>query len=291
MESNIRLIPFDHRKRPNLAFDILRLENLLTRKNLDHQPTQLHRVDFYLLLLICSGQGHHTVDFHSYPLQRGSILSIRKNQIHRFEPGEAQGFILIFTHEFMHSHLEKLEALKTLQLFNELLGHPHIALEESDFEEIISLVNQLREEFDKPLDEFSPGILRSYLHVLISKLYRYKSRENLMVKDRQYLEGFIHLQQLVEAHCMKTRRVQDYAELMGYSAKTLNKITKSIINQSAKTFIDEILITQIKRTLMHTPWSVKEIAYKAGFEEPSNLYKFFKRYTQVTPEAFRQKLQ
>jgi len=76
--------------------------------------------------------------------------------------------------------------------------------------------------------------------------------------------------------------------MMGISAKTANNITRSILNKSAKAFIDEECITQIKRMLLNTPLSVKEIAYEVGFEEPTHLYKFFKRQVGETPEQFRQ---
>ena len=74
---------------------------------------------------------------------------------------------------------------------------------------------------------------------------------------------------------------------MSVSTKTLNTITKSIVNKSAKAFVDEISTKQIKRLLINTKLSIKEIAYQSGFEETTNFYKYFKRQTQVTPEQFR----
>ena len=74
---------------------------------------------------------------------------------------------------------------------------------------------------------------------------------------------------------------------MGVSTKTLNNIVQSIVHKPAKIFIDEILITQIKRLLIHSPLSIKEVAYQSGFEEPTNLYKYFRKYTDITPELFR----
>ena len=66
-----------------------------------------------------------------------------------------------------------------------------------------------------------------------------------------------------------------------------NTVTKSIVNKSTKQFIDEINTKLIKRLLINTKLSVKEIAYQSGFEETTNFYKYFKRQTQTTPEQFR----
>ena len=80
----------------------------------------------------------------------------------------------------------------------------------------------------------------------------------------------------------------DYAKELGFSTKKLNMVVQSIVQKPAKVFIDEILMLQIKRLLFNSQLSIKEIAYVSGFDEPSNLFKFFKRYNQSTPESFRQ---
>ena len=69
--------------------------------------------------------------------------------------------------------------------------------------------------------------------------------------------------------------------------KTLSNITHHVAGKSAKAFIDGILTLQIKRMLINSSLPIKSIAYQAGFSEPTNLFKFFKRYTNQTPEAFR----
>jgi AraC-like DNA-binding protein len=63
---------------------------------------------------------------------------------------------------------------------------------------------------------------------------------------------------------------------------------KNIVNNSAKAFIDERTIMQIKRLLISTDHSIKEIAYTAGFSDPTNFFKYFKKFTDMSPEEFRQ---
>ena len=75
---------------------------------------------------------------------------------------------------------------------------------------------------------------------------------------------------------------------MGVSAKTLNNIVKDVVNTSAKSFIDERTVMRIKRLLISTDHSIKEIAYLAGFSDPTNFYKYFKKFADSSPEAFRQ---
>ena len=281
-------VKFENRENPRSTFDLLKLQDLFQRTDIAHDFEKLHKVDFFLILFIQEGRGLHTIDFKDYDLEKGTLLTIRKDQIHRFtKNGQIKGFSLLFTNEFLVSYLEKLEAQKSLQLFNELLGVPKIQLDQDDFEVINELIAGMEEEYFTIKDTYSLGIIRSQLHILITKLYRIKSRNSSLTINKKYLSSFIDFQKLVEEKAFITNSVADYAKLMLISTKTLNTISKSIINRTAKDFIDEIKIKQIKRLLINTTLPIKEIAYTTGFNETTNFYKYFKRLAGVTPESFR----
>lgn len=281
-------INFNNQQNPKAEFDIIKLEELFLRMHLKHSPFDSHLVKFYILIIIEAGKNIHTIDFTQYECQEGTLLTIRKDQIHKFHKNSSvKGTALLFTDEFLVSYLEKLEALKSLQLFNELLCEPVLQLQESKFQEILDIVKQLEIEYFNINDSYSSGIIRSELHILITKLFRIKSQNNPTAYNRKYLNEFIKLQKLAEDKVTKTNKVADYAEMMNVSSKTLNNITKDIINKTAKEFIDDICIKQIKRLLINTKLSIKEIAYTSGFDEITNFFKYFKRQTKLTPEQFR----
>lgn len=287
MDTDILQIKFRKGDNQKLSFDFVYLEELLSRKNLSHSPLDIHRVDFFVILIITEGIGRHTVDFKEFEIEKGSVLTIRKDQVHRFHSHQAKGLLMLFTEDFVAGYLETLEAQKTLQLFNELLGSPKLALTEKQFDEIMRTVESIQQEFDQLEEPFAQAILRSLLHILISQLFRVKSKRDHGLGEKKYLSAFISFQQLVEQQCFQTKTVKDYASQMGYSTKTLNTIVKSIVGKTAKAFIDEIVIMQIKRLLIHSPKSIKEIAYQAGFEEPTNLFKYFRKLAGVSPASFR----
>lgn len=284
-------IKFRNQQRPNAAFDLLDMNAIFQRENLGHSPFQLHLVAFYLIIFIESGTGKHTIDFTDYTYKKNTILTIRKDQFHKFfKNNTAKGTVLLFTDDFLISYLEQLEALKSLQLFNEVLGAPKIQLNKKQGEETVSLINRIRQEYFHANDGYSFGIIRSELHILIAKLFRIKSQGASSGTERKYLAAFIKLQFMVEQHARRYNKVQDYADMMGLSTKTLNTITQSIVHKTAKAFIDEICTKQIKRLLINTELSIKEIAYYSGFDETTNFYKYFKRQTKITPEQFRMSL-
>lgn len=281
-------VKFQNSANPDSTFDMVKLEELLKKGAIDHSPMQLHKVEFYIVFFIAEGQGYHTIDFTDYKYKKGTVLTIRKDQIHKFSNGnQPKGYLLLFTDEFLIRYLEESEVQKSMQLFNELLGVQKLQLSNLEIKEIESSIKRIELEYLKVNDEYSAGIIRSELHILITKLYRIKSQKNQIIIDKKYLSEFIQFQKLVEQNVRKTTRVHDFADMMTVSTKTLNTISKSIIHKTAKEFIDEICIKQIKRLLINTPLSIKEIAYESGFEETTNFYKYFKRHVKMTPEQFR----
>ncbi len=288
---NIKQIKFENSQRDKAKFDIVPLEKLYEHKGLDHSIEEFHKVEFYVILLIENGKGRHAIDFINYDCKAGTILTIRKDQIHKFYKSDSlKGALLVFTDDFLERYLQTSESQKTLQLFNEALASPKIQLSKIHFEEIKTLYEQLKIEYFNNTDDHAVSIIRSTLHILITKLFRAKASTENLDFERKYLAEFITFQQLVENNVTKTTKVKDYALMMGISTKTLNTVTKEIVNKSAKEFIDEICIKQIKRLLINTQLSVKEIAYQSGFEETTNFHNYFKTRTSITPKEFRAKI-
>ncbi|WP_299257961.1 helix-turn-helix domain-containing protein [uncultured Aquimarina sp.] len=288
MNNDIKHIKFDNKTNPKSYFEVVQLEELLNRK-LDHDICKNHIVKFYIIIFIIEGNGYHTIDFVDYKYQKGSVLLIRKDQIQKFSKNSTvKGYLLIFTEEFIVSHINKLEALKSFQLFNELISFPKIELnvKENNFSNFHSLIEQTVSEY-KLKDEYSISITRSALHILITKLFRIKFNNGQLPNKKKYLTEFLSLQEMVEENCFTNKKVMYYAQKMGCSTKTLNNIVQAIVNKPAKNFIDEITITQIKRLLIGTNTSVKEIAYTSGFDDPANFFKYFKKYVGSSPETFR----
>jgi len=62
------------------------------------------------------------------------------------------------------------------------------------------------------------------------------------------------------------------------------------VDLSAKQFIIDRILLEIKRYLAQGELTINEISDLMGFDEPSNLTKFFKRYEGLSPKEFRTEL-
>ena len=287
MKKSLPEIGFANKDNPSSYFDIVKVEELL-KMNLNHDVGKNHLVKFFIIFFVYEGQGYHTIDFTDYHYEAGTVLLIRKDQIHKFfRSPNVKGYLLIFTEEFIVSHLNRMEALKSMQLFNDSLSYPKIIFNnKEEFSDFTILVKHMESEY-QTRDNFSVGITRSVLHIVVTKLFRIKAKAGHFVDSRKYMSQFLEFQRLVEEDCLVSRKVLFYSKKLGVSTKTLNNIANNLVNKSAKAFIDEIAILQIKRLLISTNDSIKEIAYKAGFSDSTNFFKYFKKFTDSSPEVFR----
>lgn len=287
MKSNYQRIDFKNKTNPKSKFDLVAMQDLMQGSYPDHSPFEFHHVDFFLIILFQDGNSNHTIDFIQHHCTKGTLLTIRKDQIHKFEKSEVKGSLLIFTYDFLGSFFTKEETYKSLLLFNEFLSSPKLQLTDNEFVKITDSIDRIREEYLVTNDEHSPSIIRSELQILISQIYRINRQGEEKHKTKKYLAEFISFQQCVQEKFSQSLKVKDYSKWLGFSTKVLNAATQSIVQKTAKEFIDEICLNHVKRQLINTDKVIKEISYETGFDEPTNFFNFFKKRIGRTPEQYR----
>ncbi|OJJ19156.1 hypothetical protein BKI52_20290 [marine bacterium AO1-C] len=291
MERAIKEIAFENKKADHDHFDLVYLEDIVNSTPKDHNQFEHHKIAFYLIMIITQEEGEHNINYRDYSFQKGTVFTLRKNNIHKFYKTKAKGKFLVFTEDFVIRNSNKTETLKLFQLFNEMLGSPKLQLNDDDFGEIESLIAQIEKEYVGVNDDYSIEIIRNLVQVLILKLFRAKSAANDSLKNKKYYLKFLSFQELVEKECFESKKVAYYAHKMGVTSKTLNNITQSVIGKPAKSFIDQIVILQIKRLLINSQLSFTEIAYQTGFDAPTNFFQYFRKKTGLSPRQFKENCQ
>lgn len=289
MKKELPAIRFD--KESNLNIEVMNFEQLFSKliQINRHDPFAPHKIEFYLILLVTQNSYSHFVDFKSYKVGVGSSLFVTKNQVHHFnkELQHAEGFGIVFNHLFVDAHYLLHDNLRLNRLFNYHIESPVIHRQDTREERLGELIQNLYKEYNSPDDFAKSEILASLLRVLLLKAERAKElRTPLQIKP-QWLDTFTKFKDLLENEYINSRNSKEYASRLFVSYKFLNDVVKKLTGKTVKTFIDDFVTIEIKRYLISTSLSVNEISYKTGFEEPSNMVKFFKKNTQTTPMAFR----
>jgi len=288
-DEQIPSINFVNRHQKTFEFEIISNREIL-EYNIpkEYNPFRPHRLRFYALLFIMEGEGQHYIDFKSYQYQKGSIIFISKEQVHAFEKNiHREASFLLFTQRFLEKSSLASNLLQQLSLYNYHLYPPVLQLNETDFPLVSDLILRIKAEYYGTDDLFTEEIIQSSLKILLCMAERIRKQKRKTEVPTRYQEEFIHFQRLLDQHLLDSRMVHFYAEKMNISTKKLNRIVQEIMNQPVKSYINEMLIIEMKRLLMNTNFNIKEIAYKTGFEDPTNFAKYFKKLAGQTPASFR----
>jgi len=292
MEKEIPKIAYNKDKK--LDIEVMTFAQLFSSLNQskDHNPYAVHRIKFYLVLIVTKNSYAHFVDFRSYQLTKGSALFIAENQVHYFtkELQEADGFCIVFNSQFMDKYYFLSDNHKLSRLFNYHIETPVIHQKEMGQDDFLGIASKLYDEYIFPNNFAKSEMLRTLLHVLLLKAERIKETQSESISSAKthWLEIFSNFKHKLEKEYVKTRNSRTYAANLFISYKFLNDIVKKLTGKTVKAFIDDFVTIEIKRYLVSTSLSIKEVSYQTGFDEPANMIKFFKKNTNTTPLKFRQ---
>lgn len=248
-----------------------------------------HRIKFYQILFITQGEGTHWVDFEPFPYRSETLFAVEKGQVQVYDlqPG-TQGYLILFTEEYLYRYSTDLAWLFNLTLFNSYFS-PVLYLSPPDIDELLALITQMAAELISGPNFARGDILRNLLRVFILKAERIKRSQNNANLPDSYKDHdlFIRFRNVLENSYASSREVEAYAAALFTTPKKLNQISHTYLGKTIKQVIDERVVLEIKRLLLHSDLTVQEIARAMGFSDPTNMTKFFKRYTQLTPAQFK----
>lgn len=286
LKKEIPHIQFNPSTAKTFGFEILPIEKIAREKEqYNHNPELPHQLKFYNLIFFTSGFGRHFIDFNWFPVQENSLVYLTKEQVNAFDFSKnLNGFCIIFTEEYFVKCFSNLSKDFVFRLFNPQLFSPILQIpKQSDFK---TYFNLLQQEFNHTESFNQKTIIESLFVILISKAEDLKKSQTVHITDSSKIKTFHKFTSLIESNLSKSRSADFYAKELTITYKHLNVICKELVNKTAKTVIDDFVILQAKRNLINSNLKITELAYKLGFEDPTNFSKYFKKHTNLTPNSF-----
>lgn len=260
------------------------------RKN---QPDTLrpHIHSYYQIIWFQSGTGQHFVDFVSHQVNPQTIFFIDKNQVHCFdEQANYTGYLLHFNEHFLTGDQQSDTILKH-HLFSNPDQQPYSTLSKDYISKLQVIISQIQEELTGTTTFGKPDLLRTFLKSFLILVYRSKmtnpvSAAEPLLQDEKRMQ-FIRFFNLVEQHYKEGLTVSEYARLMYISPRSLSDLTHQQINKTPSQMIQERIILEAQRLLVHSNLNISQVAYRTGFDDPSYFVKFFKKHTGMSPSDFK----
>jgi AraC family transcriptional regulator, transcriptional activator of pobA len=238
----------------------------------------------YLLIWCTEGFLNIVVDGKELTLKAHDVLTITSGQYHYFKKFEqVKGFMLEFTYDFFCKDDKDIELI----FHNGLFCH-------FDLNEVISIPN--------------PTVLDRHLHIiqeeLVHKPYQYlisvHSRIELILVeinrakvsrgDEIWKPDAVYLKflEIVRANFADNYPLSILAQKLTTTELKLNELSKLHTGKTAQMVIYGLIISESKRLLLYENLSIKEVAFKLGFNDPFYFSNFFKKHTEISPKSYKE---
>lgn len=230
----------------------------------------------YMLVWVTAGKTQQWLDFEPIILTAGTLAIVKPEQIHSYGTDrDWQGWIMLFQPETLSQ--TALAELDTSQL-------PNISHYSSDTAKV--LTQSLFQLYQDNTHSVPSLLLRYQLYALLIRILTLQEEKNAVPSSKSTAR-LSKFDELINRYFKQQHDVAFYAKSLHCSEKSLNRASLQADSRSAKQRIDDRIILEAKRLLLHSSESAVSISEELGFQEATHFNKFFKRKTGQTPIGFR----
>ncbi|MGI5472799.1 helix-turn-helix domain-containing protein [Streptomyces sp. CA-132043] len=238
---------------------------------------------FHQLITVKSGVLLCSVDFVEYVVEEGGWVWVRPGQVLQFRSDltAAEGTVVLFQPGFLST--ATADAACVDQRPRQLPLVPTGTARGPVRHTLEMLESEYHRLTDLPL-EVHVEVVRHLLSILVLRLSHLPGDRS---DPTAAGTAFRRFQQAVERDFTRSHHVADYAAALGYSVRTLTRATRAAVGCGAKRFIDDRIVLEAKRLLLHTDLSATAVGERLGFPGATVFNRFFRERAGETPAAFR----
>lgn len=259
------------------------LELIATRSQLFNWSIKPHiHTQLFQVFIVKKGSLLFQEATQEHQLQAPCIVLIPPTKLHGlvYKP-DVEGQILTLSESIIEDIFKTSSSIwKTFEDIR-ILSH----FEENSFDNIQqTLVNIESELFGENPERFL--MLRALLTEFFICLHRLTKQEEVQQNDSLMMTHFRKFQQLIK-QAENNKSIPEFADELNITPVHLNRICNAVAGKSAIELVHQNLISEAQKYLLHTSYSVSEIAYLLKFEYPNYFAKLFKKHTGLSPLEFR----
>ncbi|WP_228452183.1 AraC family transcriptional regulator [Chryseobacterium sp. c4a] len=269
----------------NLSFRVFDLTNDYLK-----EYKKPHKKDHFFIIVTEEGTLQLYIEDKVHFLKPGKISVVFPEQVHFISDAsdDLKGKIILFEEILFCSDILKNE-LSTYNVNLSTQLHCTV-LSSEDFQQSLYTISNIKKIYQEPSlikKEQARFQIKIFLLGLIESVH---GLHPILHKETADKPIYVRFKKLLNEHYKQYRTVQYYADELAITTKKLNSITKKHCGETAIQAIHNRILIEIKRQLMFSDLSHKEIAFDLGFNSPSALNKFVKAKLKETPTALQQEL-
>lgn len=245
-----------------------------------------HFHPYYEIYYLYSGKRRIFVNDTLYTLNRGDMVLIHKNVLHRttFISDEThERFAINFSDKYLLALFEKFSKEAILSCF----AQPFLTIHYNRREYIEDLFKKLIYESNH-LDDFSEHLIYNYLEELIIFLLRYQKNEAQSHIPLSLTDEVIqNTAKYIRTNYNQPITLEIAARYANMSTTYFSKKFKSVTGFGFKEYLCKIRLTEASKLLLETNNSITDIAFSCGFSDSNYFGDVFKKLKGISPLQYR----
>lgn len=200
--------------------------------------------------------------------------------------------VLTFTKDFLLKHNFKSKDLDDFKFFANS-EYNKITLSQDEASSLLQLYDLLKVKKDNSQSIYFLEIIRSLFFTFLFEVQAIYSKRitNAQSSSKRENELNMKFNELIKTQAIIQHNLKFYADSLFVTPKHLINAIKNAAGKTPGILINETIVDEAKQYLVHSNLSIGEIADYLQFNDIAIFSKFFKRYTALSPSAFRKKYQ
>jgi AraC family transcriptional regulator, transcriptional activator of pobA len=270
-----------------LPFEIHSIEWLWRNKAICDKP---HRQAYFEIVLVTKGEGQYCIDLEKYALSENVVYCIPPGRMHQFKCDETTcGWVVSFSIDFFYLSKDPLGR----SFYRDVLAQFSYTgmikkIDEQQERDIRHLLSSMVKEFDDCLPS-REEVLSGMLKVFLIHLRRLPDGVGLVQEEDGNVELVNGFCSRLEQYFLTKRTVGEYATDLLVSAQLLDLTVRRITGFPADYHIRQRLILEAKRLAIFSRETIRDIAWRLGFQDLGCFSRFFKKEAGINFSVFRHK--
>jgi AraC-like DNA-binding protein len=180
--------------------------------------------------------------------------------------------------------------IETINLHNRLIEQSHLDLSEKEIQEFIHIFEMVKEKIADTEHTYRMQIIQNYFQITFYNIYHLIVSHQKIAEKRTLNNNMVIYERFmknVEEHYRKEHSVKFYADKVCLTPKYLSSVIHKVSGKHASDWIHEYIVLEAKALLKSTDMDIKNISEILHFCTPSHFGRFFKRYTNYTPNEYK----
>lgn len=255
-----------------------------------------HAHDHYELMIVLSGSATHTIEDQEYSLEKGDVYLVTNSFSHAFQQvKQLEHYNIFFDMDYIlqsNGLLQQLPGFQPFFLLDPQRRSQHqfinrIKLNIAELETVSVFCQCLLKEYQQRKNGYET-VLQSYIAGLMAYLSR-KFEEHNPLDTRNSESALSHTITYMEENYFTNIPISVLADRAHLSVRQFFRVFQQTYQMTPHEYIQNLRLSNAKNLLLHTKYTLAEIASRCGFCDVSYFTKQYRKHFGYPPGFERKK--